>query len=348
MQSPTPAIWTFGLLLWIAAPTGSAAMDSRFVGLDPAGNLLADGTAAGERACIKDKNSGLVWEARTRDSGPQDYRHTYTWRDTPSAGGVASCPDSVCNTDSYAAALSKARLCGISDWRLPTREELRSLVDYQRPYPGPAIASDAFPNTAAQFHWAAEPDASDTHSAWGIGFVFGFDYAYPRNNVGHVRLVHGATPARAAFDCKDGSVDVEQDSRFVAQPDGTLQDRSTGLVWNRCALGQTLEGGRCLGTPRPLTRFEAGDPRALGPRWRLPTLSELASIVDLSCTRPALRADAFPQTPAADFWTSTPFAGRESQHWVVNFTYGESVPSENDQTAFVRAVRVAPTIARGK
>lgn len=320
-------------MLLMAAPSKSAEEDSRFIGLDSTGARVPPGTDATAWACVQDQRTGLTWEARTADGGVHDFRHTYTWRNTSSAGSVAQCSDAdsntKCDSDRYIVAMNRAGWCGIADWRLPNREELRSLVEYDRRYPSPTIDLAHFPHTAAQFYWAAEPDADDAAAAWGIGFVHGFDYTYPRNSAAHLRLVHGHPHPSG-------------DHRFIAQSDGTLHDTQTGLTWQRCAAGQSFVDQHCVGKARALNWGAANDSQWIDAGWRLPTVAELASIVDLSRTHPAIGVDAFPDTPSADFWTSTPFFDDTALHWLVNFTYGDTHVSERDGTAFVRVVRDGP------
>ncbi len=89
-------------------------------------------------------------------------------------------------------------------WRVPSREELRSLVycssgqpktwndtgnACEGNYTRPTINSAAFPNTPESNFWSALPDAGDSGFAWGVYFSFGNDYWYGRSNAVHVRLV---------------------------------------------------------------------------------------------------------------------------------------------------------------
>ncbi|OUD15258.1 DUF1566 domain-containing protein [Thioflexithrix psekupsensis] len=100
----------------------------------------------------------------------------------------------------------KIRFAGHSDWRLPTIEELRSLVycssgepayfpnngercegDYQCP----TIVQEAFPDAPQWFVWSSSPVAGYTNDAWLVNFGNGNgNYGY-RSNDYHVRLVRG-------------------------------------------------------------------------------------------------------------------------------------------------------------
>lgn len=149
-----------------------------------------------------DQRTGLLWEGKSRTVGLHHRDNTYNWfnSDHTRNGGLAgepggrSCREDgaqkqACDTEAFIQAVNNEKLCNKSNWRLPHREELRSLVDYRILYPGPTIDTQAFPNSVAQFYWSADARASEPLEAWGIGFAFGFDYAYFKNNRVHVRLV---------------------------------------------------------------------------------------------------------------------------------------------------------------
>lgn len=179
------------------------AEEPRFVPLGPDGKPLS----ADERRqwqewpCILDQNTGLIWEGKSTTAGLHYRNNTFHWFDPNHThnGGLAGEPGdrqcrkgaqkTACDTYRFVQAVNRAGLCNTHDWRLPHREELRSLVDYSIPYPGPTIDTQAFPNTIAQFYWSADSNASEPLEAWGIGFSFGFDYAYFKTNQVHVRLV---------------------------------------------------------------------------------------------------------------------------------------------------------------
>lgn len=61
-----------------------------------------------------------------------------------------------------------AGYAGYRDWRMPTREELESLVKQSSM---PTIDGAAFPNTPATFYWSSSPYI--LCDAWGVGFGSG-------------------------------------------------------------------------------------------------------------------------------------------------------------------------------
>jgi len=190
-----------GLLL-VTVSRLAGADDARFVRLDGNGNPLAEMRAGVSWPCVLDRRSGLVWEVKTLQPGLHHRERTFTWyqpdaaRNGGAAGdpGMAACRNPPCNTHALVESVNRLGWCGAHDWRLPSREELRSLVDYSVPYPGPTVDTAYFPNTRAQFYWSATPSADDADEAWGIGFAFGFDYAYFKGDRVHLRLVRTARP----------------------------------------------------------------------------------------------------------------------------------------------------------
>jgi hypothetical protein len=168
-----------------------------FTKLDASGNALP--ASATSWSCVRDNVTGLIWEVKTNDGGLRDMNNTYSWYnpDSSTNGGSAgtqnggTCSGGIdCDTASYVAAVNTAGLCGASDWRMPTVEELRSIVDYAVSYPGSAIDTNYFPNAVNYGFWSASPYAGDTGSAWLCGYgVVGSD---SKSNGSAVRLVRGS------------------------------------------------------------------------------------------------------------------------------------------------------------
>jgi len=144
-------------------------------------------------ACVLDRRTGLIWEVKTDDGGLHDAHRTFAWQG-PANDGVPSthCPTPPCDAQALLDSVNRAGWCGHHHWRLPTREELRALVDYNRPAPGRLSDPAFFPRTQPGFYWSSDTAAADPSEAWGIGFTFGFDYAYFKTDRVFIRLVHAA------------------------------------------------------------------------------------------------------------------------------------------------------------
>ena len=103
---------------------------------------------------VTDNATGLQWQDDYSDNG-DNIKYT-TW-----IGAI-----------NYCEALS---LGGYSDWRLPNKKELLSIVDYDK-Y-DPAIDT-VFTHTASDYYWSSTTHAGYTDLAWFVFFGNGFtDYS---------------------------------------------------------------------------------------------------------------------------------------------------------------------------
>ncbi|MDG2405254.1 MAG: DUF1566 domain-containing protein, partial [Paracoccaceae bacterium] len=78
-------------------------------------------------------------------------------------------------------------------WRLPTRDELESLV-YENDMP-PMIKVETFPETVAEAYWTSESNFFNAKNHWVVNFYTGYSYGrvFP-NQPQHVRLVRNSRP----------------------------------------------------------------------------------------------------------------------------------------------------------
>jgi len=72
--------------------------------------------------------------------------------------------------------------------------------------------------------------------------------------------------------------------------------------------------------------------------WRLPTLKELDSILDLSVYDPVIDSRYFNDTQSENYWSSTTSDGSWTSAWVMNFNSGDDGTLAKTETAYVRAV----------
>ncbi len=111
-------------------------------------------------------------------------------------------------------------------------------------------------------------------------------------------------------------------------------DRETGLVWERDTSNDWY------------TWYEALDhcySAYIGGRggWRLPTIAELATLIDETQTDPVLPAGhPFINVKLVDsYWSSTTSASFNNFAWLVNFGSGAVHSDYNSYSYYVRAVR---------
>ncbi len=285
--------------------------------LGSSGQSLASNAATW--SCVRDNVTGLIWEAKSDDGGVHDKDNFHTHADT---GALVASSNS-------------GRLCGFADWRLPTPQELASMLDASLAS-GALVDPLAFPLQKAAAYWSSvgADAAGDASAAWSLDFSSGLiAYQNKASAPAYVRLVRSSVPPVAA--------------RFESHNDGTLSDHQTGLMWRICSEG--LTGSTCTGTAQAYSWQGAlqrvatvnASPAGLGlghGDWRLPNRNELGSIADMT-RHPAINASAFPGVQAASHWTSTPDALHPGYAWVVEFLTGGSIPVPVAGSRFVVLVR---------
>jgi Protein of unknown function (DUF1566) len=109
---------------------------------------------------------------------------------------------------------------------------------------------------------------------------------------------------------------------------GTVYDTKSKLTWQQTVSSTTY------------TWADAKTYCAAGGGWRVPTIKELQSIVDISQTAaPSIDPTAFPSTPSDWFWSSSPMAGSPSYAWGVYFSNGNTNGYGVSDAGHVRCVR---------
>jgi hypothetical protein len=133
--------------------------------------------------------------------------------------------------------------------------------------------------------------------------------------------------------------------------DGTVTDSVTGLIWDRCSSGQTLnttsDPATCFGTASTHT-WQAALGVAVTANtlsykghtdWRLPNRKELESLVEIQASYPAIDTTAFPDTPSNSYWSSTPYTPNPAGAWYVYFSGGDTNAGGRSNGGHVRLVR---------
>ncbi|HEY1077672.1 MAG TPA: DUF1566 domain-containing protein [Fontimonas sp.] len=261
--------------------------------------------APGDWACTRDNVTGLMWslgnltgvsweEASRTDEG------SYIWR-----------------------ANSLAR-CGLSaGWRLPVRREGFSLKSYGRELP--AIEPAFFPVLATDFmglsYWTSDVYMRNPNLNYVLDLKFPTaGNIWCRYPVPGDFLCETSPAPNGRFDARVLLVNGTWQSaslsagapRWRVEDGLVVTDTATGLVWDRCAWGQTGPG--CEGQGQVFHRWnDAMQVPTLANRgrhrgnndWRIPNARELETLVKIDAVFPAIDATIFPNTAQEYHWTST-------------------------------------------
>jgi hypothetical protein len=115
--------------------------------------------------------------------------------------------------------------------------------------------------------------------------------------------------------------------------DEAVLDRETGLVWERNT-GDTTFGW--LSTHGECYNMTIGGRKG----WRMPTIEELATLVDPTQSDPSLPpGHPFTNAKSSGYWSSTLFAASISSAWSVYFKSGIVYRQDVGNARYVRAVR---------
>jgi hypothetical protein len=136
---------------------------------------------------VTDTNTGLVWQkcsvGQNNDASCSGSAAAYSWYKASGTYDASHNPatNNICGDLSLAG----------GGWRLPSKKELTSIVDYSIPYPGPTIQQTKFPHSVASSYWSSTNYASNPNYAWKVFFMSGTvsnDFKFGGN---YVRCVRG-------------------------------------------------------------------------------------------------------------------------------------------------------------
>lgn len=274
---------------------------------------------------VYDRLTGLIW---TRDASLSEF--PMTWREALD----------------FIVRLNRDNHLGYSDWRLPNRRELRSLVSHQTRRP--ALPEDhPFIRVFPGWYWTSTTTAISPGHAWYVNldgarmFYGGKDQsflAWPVRGAGN-----GALPATGQIRCysdtgavipcaataQDGESRLGRDwpvPRFEIHGEA-VADRLTGLRWRRAAdLAGPVAWEEALVAVAALNRA--------APHWRLPNINELESLVDCSAYGPAL-SEGHPFSDVRDvYWSSTTSLYEPDWAWALYLDKGAVGVGQKRQARF--------------
>jgi hypothetical protein len=270
--------------------------------------------AVGPISCVRDEVTGKTWQRTSTTL-------------TASAGTPMN--------DEAVAALNAANagtgLCGYTDWTIPSPSDLQGLVSYGVSSGSAAIDLNWFDAKKAWYFTLTQFLSGASSNVWLVDFTRG-----QVNGIGslsgsaELRLMRAPTPVP---------------TRFTYSSDGSeVNDAQTGLIWQRCIAGQTwsITSSSCTGPTSLYPHADALVYAKTQTAWRLPNVKELASLVKITASWPAIDVTAFPGMPSGinlGYWSSTPDVQTPTSAWSVEFGFGAVTSTARSSSNFVRLVR---------
>ena len=270
----------------------------------------------------------------------QDFVSGLTWQSPLPTASV-----NYAGLSAMVAAVNAQAPCGFNDWRVPTANELLSLMNA-------ASTTGTAPNAdrtgavdaMAGRYWSSESVATASSNAWYLDASnAGATSFAAKTDSNQVRLVRGMATS---------AVCDNSDKRFTSFADGTLEDTAKGLMWKPCPEGSS--GNACTAgsagaftTPAQMVA-QMNAANALGSTsglgytdWRIPTRNELASLLARNCTgNLAAPASIIPLNGPLNFASATLDADAPATRlWSVNFQDGSLGQTAISTPMHLRLVR---------
>lgn len=295
---------------------------------------------------ITDNLTGLVWSTDANAPGP----------DTCSPGTLKTWQAAL----DYVTCLNANSYLEHTDWRLPNRDELASLMNNGEANPIGWLAWQGFSNltsASSRWYWSSTTDSANTCYAWALtttsdGSIAGFDKAnsflvWParggRAGSSRVNLPKtGQTASYASGD--DGGLQAGlawSSPRFTAGAGAAtacVTDNLTGLMWVKAPVGTQRTWQQALDYGNNLSLCGYSD-------WRLPNVVELESLINAGKpdTIAWLNEQGFSvfssELRELDFWSSTTTAQSTSLAKVIDMRAGGVSNMVKSGAAFVWPVR---------
>ncbi|KHK01578.1 Lcl C-terminal domain-containing protein [Desulfovibrio sp. TomC] len=249
--------------------------------------------AVAAEGLVGDRATGLLW---------------------PMDAGLSGFPRPWSEALALVAGYARDGLLGRTDWHLPNRRELRSLISYGAARPA-LPSGHLFQNVFIGWYWSATTAAPAPAYAWYVHLEGGRMFYGKKDQDCLVWPVAGRshlpqTGQEGCYDVigreipcagtgQDGAVRSGTpwpSPRFEKQGEA-VHDRLTGLVW---AARADIGGGAATWEQALALAGRFGDGG-----WRLPTINELESLVDAGRSHPALPAGHPFAGVGEAYWSST-------------------------------------------
>jgi hypothetical protein len=331
---------------------GDVGVDGRPESASCPGSVDGGGDSGLTSACSSGGCVGADWaewpmpnsSVDVAAGAPNPERYAMNGDATVTDGVTSLMWQEVSPSSAYAWADAQAYCTGIMlgghvDWRLPSRIELFSIVDYSHNLP--ALDPAGFPGEPPTEVWSSTLLSGSPPSARTIFFAAGDTGNASLTEALFVRCARGPAPA---------SSPALPTARYTVA-NGTVYDTRTMLTWQQAAPSGAYTWADAKsycasvslnGAPGVDQDSGTADGAGGAGGWRVPTAKELLTIVDVTkSTSPSIDCEAFGGAHADSVWSSTLYVGfsRQPLGWAVHFDAGRLIALDVTSLNAVRCVR---------
>lgn len=235
---------------------------------------------------VTDNLTKLIWEQKTEENEPTSYSYN---------DAIAYCND--------------LSLGSQDDWRVPTRKEYSTILNYGRVTP--SLDTDYFPyytsvGSNLAYYWSSSEYYDDSSQVWLLRLAFGLIDKTPKTpDLYRIRCVRGSTESSASY---------------TDNGDSTITDNVTGLRWEQ----KTQDGSTNTYTWKDALAYCENLLLGGFSDWRLPNPKEFERLIDFGSSSPAIDTTYFPNTNNSLYWTGTTCSGcHKMKAFSVDFSDGE-------------------------
>jgi hypothetical protein len=223
------------------------------------------------------------------------------WQKTPASTNNAMEADTYC---------ANLMLASFDDWRLPSRLELVSIIDYGQS--APAVSPNTFEMLLASSNpFATTTMATTMDDRWAVNLESGASLLALNSSPSNALCVRGQ-PLQRSF-----QLDMNSETVF---------ESLTQLTWQAKVENQNRTWSEALSYCESLDLAGQSD-------WRLPSIKELATLIsdDPNLLIPKEFGGAI---AGHSLWSSTPQASSPNRVWTLAMDTGLTTPEENTLSTF--------------
>ncbi len=130
-----------------------------------------------------DQDTGLMWEVKSEES----MCHWYSWREKDTSKNISLRYTEDKDIFAYADKLNRENYASFNDWRIPTKEELETLLT-EKSIDGFYTKAPLSKNSS-HLYWSSSTDKDIKYNAWCIDISYPGVYVDNKGNGNYVRCV---------------------------------------------------------------------------------------------------------------------------------------------------------------